>query len=118
MSILGYTRCQYRTGQQFHGNPKGQTQGDYMTKWTLLWIAATFMAGIAWGQAVSRFLRHHQLLAGQRGVQPGVYIPGTCAAGQYGLAVASPGSNTANVNARRVLALGELVQNFFGRGSK
>jgi hypothetical protein len=36
---------------------------------------------------------------------PGVYIPGTCAAGQYGLTAPGPCSTTANVNARRVLNL-------------
>jgi hypothetical protein len=42
-------------------------------------------------------------------LNPGVYIPGNCAAGQYGLTVAGPCSNTANVNARRVLNLANPV---------
>ncbi|HEX4134815.1 MAG TPA: carboxypeptidase regulatory-like domain-containing protein [Bryobacteraceae bacterium] len=42
-------------------------------------------------------------------LNPGVYIPGTCAAGQYGLTVAGPCSNTANVNSRRVLNLANPV---------
>ncbi len=42
-------------------------------------------------------------------LNPGVYIQGTCAAGQYGLTVAGPCSNTANVNARRVLNLANPV---------
>jgi Carboxypeptidase regulatory-like domain len=36
---------------------------------------------------------------------PGVYISGTCSAGQYGLRSAGPCSNTGNVNARRLLDL-------------
>lgn len=38
-------------------------------------------------------------------LNPGVYIPGTCAAGQYGLAAPGPCSNTGNVNFRRVYTL-------------
>lgn len=38
-------------------------------------------------------------------MNPAVYIPGTCAAGQYGLAVAGPCSTTANQNYRRVFVL-------------
>jgi len=38
-----------------------------------------------------------------------VYIPGNCAAGQYGLTAPGPCSNTANVNARRVLNLANPV---------
>ena len=39
-------------------------------------------------------------------VNPAVYIPGTCAAGQYGLTVAGPCSTTNNTNNRRLFALG------------
>ncbi len=38
-------------------------------------------------------------------VNPAVYIPGTCAAGQYGLRVAGACSTTANQNYRRVFAI-------------
>jgi hypothetical protein len=38
-------------------------------------------------------------------LNPGVYIPGNCAAGQYGLTAPGPCSTTANVNFRRVLNL-------------
>jgi hypothetical protein len=40
---------------------------------------------------------------------PGVYIPGNCAAGQYGLTAPGPCSTTGNVNARRVLNLANPV---------
>jgi len=42
-------------------------------------------------------------------LNPGVYIPGTCAAGQYGLAAPGPCSTVGNVNARRVLNLANPV---------
>ena len=38
-------------------------------------------------------------------VNPAVYIPGTCAAGQYGLKVAGPCSSVGNQNYRRVFVL-------------
>ena len=38
-------------------------------------------------------------------VNPAVYIPGNCAAGQYGLTAPGPCSTTGNTNARRVLSL-------------
>jgi hypothetical protein len=48
-------------------------------------------------------------------VNPAVYIPGNCSAGQYGLAVAGPCSNPANANARRVFTLnGYQNANLFG----
>ncbi len=38
-------------------------------------------------------------------INPAQYIPGTCAAGQYGLTAAGPCSSSANINQRRVLNL-------------
>jgi hypothetical protein len=40
---------------------------------------------------------------------PPVYIPGTCAAGQYGLTAPGPCSTVGNVNARRILYLANPV---------
>jgi hypothetical protein len=40
---------------------------------------------------------------------PGVYIPGNCVAGQYGLTAPGPCSTTGNVNARRVLNMANPV---------
>jgi len=44
-------------------------------------------------------------LLGSYQVNPGVYIPGNCAAGQYGLTAPGPCSNTGNINFRRVFTL-------------
>jgi hypothetical protein len=55
---------------------------------------------------------------------PSIFIPGTCAAGQYGLTAAGPCSNTSNTNYRRVLYLAKPAQaqyysaiNQFGDGA-
>ncbi len=49
-------------------------------------------------------------------LDPSVYIPGSCAAGQYGLTAAGPCSSLTNTNARKVLTLinpsqGALINN-------
>jgi hypothetical protein len=44
-------------------------------------------------------------------VNPGVYIPGTCGVGQYGLTAAGPCSNTGNVNARRLFTINNYPGN-------
>jgi hypothetical protein len=49
-------------------------------------------------------------------LNPGVFIPGNCAAGQYGLAAAGPCSNNTNTNSRRLFTINNypgagLVQN-------
>jgi hypothetical protein len=43
-------------------------------------------------------------------VDPAIYIPGNCSAGQYGLTAAGPCSTTANTNTRRVLYLQNSTQ--------
>ena len=40
-------------------------------------------------------------------LDPGVYIPGTCPAGQYGLAAPGPCTSSANINQRRALNLAD-----------
>jgi hypothetical protein len=42
-------------------------------------------------------------------LNPGIFIPGTCAAGQFGLAAAGPCSNTGNLNSRRLLNIANPV---------
>ncbi|HXX23501.1 MAG TPA: carboxypeptidase-like regulatory domain-containing protein [Terriglobia bacterium] len=46
-------------------------------------------------------------------VDPGIYIPGNCAVGQYGLTQAGPCSNTSNTNQRRLLYLQNPVAGAF-----
>jgi hypothetical protein len=41
----------------------------------------------------------------QNSINPAIFFPGTCAAGQFGLAVAGPCSTTGNTDARRLLTL-------------
>ena len=50
-------------------------------------------------------------------VNPAVYIPGNCTAGQYGLRVAGPCSTTANQNYRRVFVLNNYPGSIFPSGS-
>jgi TonB dependent receptor len=45
-----------------------------------------------------------------REINPAVYVPGTCSAGQYGLAAAGACSTAANVNQRRVFYLANPAQ--------
>jgi hypothetical protein len=42
-------------------------------------------------------------------INPAVYIPGNCAAGQFGLTAAGPCSSTSNTNQRRVLSIANPV---------
>lgn len=46
-------------------------------------------------------------------VDPGIYIPGNCVAGQYGLAQPGPCSTTSNTNQRRLLYLQNPVDGAF-----
>jgi hypothetical protein len=50
-------------------------------------------------------------------VNPAVYIPGKCAAGQYGLKVAGPCSSVGNQNYRRVFVLNNYPGTLFANGS-
>ena len=50
-------------------------------------------------------------------VNPAVYIPGKCAAGQYGLKVAGPCSSTGNQNYRRQFVLNKYPGTLFANGS-
>jgi len=49
-------------------------------------------------------------------MNPAVYIPGTCTAGQYGLRVAGPCSTAANQNYRRVFVLNHYPGTLFANG--
>ena len=50
-------------------------------------------------------------------VNPAVYIPGKCTAGQYGLKVAGPCSSVGNQNYRRVFVLNNYPGTLFSNGS-
>jgi Carboxypeptidase regulatory-like domain len=47
-------------------------------------------------------------------MNPAVYIPGTCVAGQYGLTANGACSTTGNTNARRIFALSKPYGQYFG----
>src|SRR5207248_3007733 len=58
-------------------------------------------------------------LWGGNQANPGIYVPGTCVAGQYGLTAAGACSTTANVNSRRSLILQNPAQGtYFGTVSQ
>jgi hypothetical protein len=62
-------------------------------------LGRDWMASIQYiGSESSHLLDSYQL-------NPAVYIPGTCTAGQYGLTAAGPCSTAANQNSRRVFSL-------------
>jgi hypothetical protein len=50
-------------------------------------------------------------------VNPAIYVPGTCTAGQYGLAVAGPCSTTANQNYRRSFVVNKYPGTLFATGA-
>jgi carboxypeptidase family protein/TonB-dependent receptor-like protein len=92
-------------------------------------IEADVMRVVQWNASYQRQLRGHLLVdltyLGNRtnGIwlgyeeNPGVYIPGNCAAGQYGLTAPGPCSNSsaANLNARRLLTLANPAEGkYFG----
>src|SRR3989442_14312150 len=47
-------------------------------------------------------------------MNPAVYSPGTCTAGQYGLSANGACSTTGNTNARRVFSLSKTYGQYFG----
>jgi len=63
----------------------------------------------SWFASATYVGNHSQHLWANTEINPGVYIPGNCVAGQYGLTAPGPCSNTANVNNRRVLNLSNPV---------
>jgi Carboxypeptidase regulatory-like domain len=56
-----------------------------------------------WLVSASYMGSHSDHLWGAQELNPAIYIPGTCQAGQYGLTAAGPCSTTGNANARRRL---------------
>jgi hypothetical protein len=89
------------------GNFKLHSKPTYMEQWSLSlqkqlpgdWLASASYLGN----------RTVHLEIGEP-LNPVIYIPGNCAAGQYGLTAAGPCSNTSNVNFRRQLYLADPVK--------
>ncbi len=61
--------------------------------------------GADWLVSASYMGSHALHLWAQRELNPAIYIPGNCQAGQYGLTAAGPCSTTGNTDARRRLGL-------------
>jgi Carboxypeptidase regulatory-like domain len=74
----------------------------YVEQWNVTYqrqIAKDWMASVSYlgNHTVHLWISHE--------MDPAMYIPGNCNAGQYGLTAAGPCSTTANTNNRRLLAL-------------
>ena len=84
------------------------TAVDYDTKNSLVsqWnLSLQRQFGSSWLVSASYLGTGSSHLWALQQLNPAVYIPGTCAAGQLGLTAAGACSTTANTNQRRVLAL-------------
>jgi hypothetical protein len=78
------------------------THPPYVQQWD---FSIQRQVGGDWLASVSYLGNEMVHLYGAEELNPAVYIPGNCSAGQYGLAVAGPCSTTANTNQRRELTL-------------
>ena len=58
-----------------------------------------------WLVSASYMGSHSDHLWGAQELNPAIYVPGNCQAGQYGLTAAGPCSTTGNANARRKLTM-------------
>src|SRR5439155_114832 len=89
------------------------TAVDYNTKNTMVsqWnLSLQRQVASSWLLSASYLGTQSAHLWALQQLNPAVFIPGTCSAGQYGLTAAGSCSTTANTNSRRVLAL----ENYFG----
>ncbi len=84
-------------------NPKP----TYVANWNVTYqrqLPGNWMASISY---LGNKTTH--LWSGNGEINPAVYIPGNCVAGQYGLTAPGPCSTTSNTQARRVLSLANPV---------
>jgi len=77
------------------------------TSWTL---SLQRQIGAKWMASASYLGNAARHVWAQKALNPAVYIPGNCEAGQYGLTVAGPCSTTTNTNQRRKLFLENPVE--------
>jgi Carboxypeptidase regulatory-like domain len=86
-------------------------KATYLQQWNL---SVQKQVGTDWLVTVSYLGNKttHQWLGHE--MNPAVYIPGTCVAGQYGLASNGACSTTGNTNARRIFALSKPDGQYFG----
>jgi len=80
---------------------------SYLEQWNL---SIQKQIGTNWLASASYLGNNTIHLWTDRELNPAVYIPGTCTAGQYGLTAAGVCSSTANTAARRTLALANPSQ--------
>src|SRR5438552_1121784 len=84
------------------------TAVDYDTKNTMVsqWnLSLQRQVASSWLLSASYLGTQSAHLWALQQLNPAVFVPGTCSAGQYGLTAAGSCSTTANTNSRRVLAL-------------
>jgi hypothetical protein len=94
------------------------TSGSYLT--SPLDLHATYVE--QWNLTIQRQVAANWLVSASylgnnavhlwssQALNPAIYVPGTCADGQYGLAASGPCSTTGNVAARRILTLANPIQ--------
>jgi hypothetical protein len=88
------------------------TKNTAITQWNL---SMQKQLGADWLVSTSYLGSQSSHLWALQQLNPAVYIPGTCQAGQFGLTAAGPCSTTANTNQRRVLYLeNQNTGRFFG----
>jgi len=89
---------QYGTIDTYYAN----TRVPYVNQWN---FGIQRQLATDWLVSASYIGNEAVHIYGERDLNPAIYVPGTCAKGQYGLAAAGPCSTTANTNARRLLTL-------------
>ena len=81
---------------------QGNTKPPYMQQWNISFQKQFFTNLLVTATYLGNKTTH---IWGSLDINPAVYIPGNCVAGQYGLTAAGPCSTSANDNQRRLLYL-------------